>query len=145
MIANTSGNKLKASKGFRESDGFRLLVSEEKTKVDRGEGDKDRYSGDIQGKSSYSTSVVYSRDRALKPRTKHRDDFRFSRGTSERRGGGSRGRGTTHRKMDKDGEIFIPRGKFQESLMKGKSSDGVSLCPSKYNNDTDGGKSKSGK
>lgn len=141
MIANNSGNKLRASKALREPEDIRLLAGEEKIKVvERGEGDKDRV--DTPTKSSFSNSVIYSRDRSVKPRTRIRDDYRVSRGSSERRGGGStRGRGT-HRKFDKDGETFLPRGKFQESL-RGKSSDGVLNISSNKYGDIEG-KSKSG-
>lgn len=149
MIANSSGNKLKASKGLKESDGVKLLVSEDKRALDRGEGDKERVSSgeNTSGKSSYNNSVVYSRDRSFKPRPRNRDDFRISRISAERRGGSSRGRGAPHRKIEKEGDIYIQRGKFQESLMKGKSSDGLPCMSfNKYSTtDIDGGKSKSGK
>lgn len=148
MLANSSGNKLKASKGFKESDGVKLLVSEDKRTLDRGEGDKDRASTgeNTSSKNSYTSSVVYSRDRSFKPRPRNRDDFRISRGSAERRGGSSRGRGIPHRKSEKEGELYVQRGKFQESLSKGKSSDGLpGMSYSKYNTtDIDGGKSKSG-
>lgn len=149
MIANNSGsNKLKASKGFKDTDGIKLLVGEDKSRVfDRGEGDKDKYSGDSLGvgRSSYSGSVVY---RSLKPRQRQRDDLRIIRGATERRGGSSRGtgRGSTYRKVEKEGDVYIPRTKFQEPLSKGKSADGILnfSSNSKYGIDFDGGKSKSG-
>lgn len=143
MIANNSTNKPKALKGFKESESIKLLVGEDKTgPVEKGEGDKDRHLGDSQSKGSFSSSVVYSRDRTVKPRSRNRDEFRTVRGTTERRGSGTRGRGA-HRKIDKDGEVFVSRGKFQES-MKGRSNDGVmTISSSKY--DIEGGKSKSGR
>lgn len=146
MIANNSGsNKLKASKGFKDPDGITLLVSDDKSRVlDRGEGDKDKYSGDslALSRSSYSGSVVY---RSLKPRQRHKDEFRIVRGATERRGGSSRGRGSTFRKVEKEGDVYIPRSKFQEPLSKGKSADGISsFTTNKYSTEYDGGKSKSG-
>lgn len=66
MIANswTSSNKLKASKGYRDGEGVRLLEADDKIKVsDSNESDKERSSSNPPGRSSSTQSVLYSRDK----------------------------------------------------------------------------------
>ncbi|XP_039285302.1 serine/threonine-protein kinase SMG1-like [Nilaparvata lugens] len=121
MIANswTGGNKLKASKGFRESANSIRCDGDAKESA-LNDSDKDAESSNSRG--SYQNA--YKSDYKFKPRIKQRDDFRMGRGAnSDRRGGGSsRGRGSGHRKNDRDLEpAYFPRSKFHESLGKNKS------------------------
>lgn len=151
MIANSCTNKLKASKGFRETDGVRLFDSEEKVKAfEKGEGDKERVTSEYHNKhSSHSVNSIKERYDRSKPRSRNRDDFRMVRGShGDRRGSGPRGRGGTHRKSERENESgYISRGKFQEPLSKGKSCDGIISISStgKYINEADSGKTKSGR
>lgn len=147
MIANSYTNKLKASKGLKETESIKLLEPEERTKnSEKSEEDKERtdnHKSSVQGNSTRERS-----DRAKHNRSRHRDDYRMARsGPVDRRGGGSRGRGGSHRKSERNSDSgYNSRGKFQESMSKGKSCDLMVISSgSKYVTDAENTKYRSGK
>lgn len=150
MIANswTSSNKLKASKGYKDSEGVRLLDVEEKLKIsETNEVDKER--SHPLGRSSSSQNLLYGREKSdhnkFKPRFRNRDDYRMGRGGLSDRRGSFRGRGGTYRRSERDVESgYFPRGKFYEPLNKGKTSNSMFVSSAGKHNDFDNCKSKSG-
>uniref|UniRef100_A0A1B6CNV0 non-specific serine/threonine protein kinase n=1 Tax=Clastoptera arizonana TaxID=38151 RepID=A0A1B6CNV0_9HEMI len=149
MITNNT-NKLKASKGFKETEGVKLLDSEDKfNSSDKNDSDKDKVViNEYHNKHSpHILNVTKDKFDKSKPRSRNRDDFRIVRGSyADRRGNSCRGRGGSNRRSDRDCESgYISRGKFQESVTKGKSSDAVGNVSSsnKYSNESEG-KAKTG-
>lgn len=146
MIANSYTNKLKASKGLKETESIKLLEPEERTKnLEKSEEDKERtdnHKSSVQGNSSSRERS----DRAKHNRSRHRDDYRMARGGPVDRRGGSRGRGGSHRKSERNSDSGYSRGKFQESMSKGKSCDSMVISSgSKYVTDAENTKYRSGK
>lgn len=139
MIANSYTNKLKASRGLKETESVRLFEAEDRGKSsEKGEEDKERT--DTHRSSFQSVSCSRERsDRSKHNRSKHRDDYRMARGGPADRRGGSRGRGGSHRKSERNGDSgYISRGKFQESMSKGKSCDSMVISSgSKYITDAE--------
>lgn len=147
MIANSYTNKLKASKGLKETESIRLLEAEDRAKSsEKGEEDKERTDNHKSSFQGNCNSRERS-DRSKHNRSRHRDDYRMARGGPADRRGISRGRGGSQRKPERNSDSgYISRGKFQESMSKGKSSDSmvISSC-SKYVTDAESTKYRSGK
>ncbi|GLH00101.1 Serine/threonine-protein kinase ATR [Gryllus bimaculatus] len=145
MITNSSGHKLKAFRSTRDFGDVKDSEAENRSKLTDKGSDKEKLSdttSDGIGHRASSSIVICQRDRIdnrLKPRPRPRDDFRMARGGVDRRSTNVRGRGAClPRKGDRDNESgYIPRGKFQESLNKGSSSETVISSSSKYFNDAD--------
>lgn len=147
MIASSYTNKLKASKSLKETESIKLLEAEDREKSsEKGEEDKERtdnHKSSFQGNSSSRERS----DRSKYSRPRHRDDYRMARGGPADRRGGSRGRGGSHRKSERNSDSgYISRGKFQESMNKGKSSDSMVISSgNKYSTDAESTKYRSGK